>query len=74
MFECETFNIFFHMTAKILAEAQICISAPLKSTTDTRKMCKICLKLIRRTPEVRQLSRSSPLLYEEISLQIWRNL
>ena len=33
-------------------------------------MRKICLKLIRRTPEVRQLSRSSPLLYEET----WRNM
>ena len=33
-------------------------------------MRKICLKLIRRTPEVRQLSRSSPVLYEET----WRNM
>ena len=39
MFECETFNIFFHMTAKILAEAQICISAPLKSTAETPEKC-----------------------------------
>ena len=39
VFECETFNIFFHMTAKILAETQLCISVPLKSTTETPEKC-----------------------------------